>query len=187
MHWLWWFWCLQKPRAVCIFWAKCIFRAHCVYCIKVLRHVSAHRVHQDLLTLQACAARRFLGILTARRFSCFTRAWRRMVRAASVWRRPRMACVAGSGTHSASPRVGFGWYTHHDVVLLRPLFCGAAAGAWDHGGVGAPCAVQMAGSSWRLYYAGRGARGTGPWEGVGVALSEGEPVFHGLPVAFARR
>ncbi len=82
---------------------------------------------------------------------------------------------------------------HWDTVYLmsinnthRPVLTAAEAGAWDGGSVGTPCAVQMAGSSWRLYYAGRAA-GTGSWEGIGLALSGEGDLFHGVPTVFKRR
>jgi hypothetical protein len=65
-------------------------------------------------------------------------------------------------------------------------------GAWDAGGVGAPCAVPMAGGKWRLYYAGAaagggsGGTGGGRWGGIGMALSQagaGDPMAQ----AFKRR
>jgi hypothetical protein len=43
---------------------------------------------------------------------------------------------------------------------------------WDSGSVGTPCAVSMAKGTWRLYYSGRKTVSSGPWEGVGLALSE---------------
>ena len=56
------------------------------------------------------------------------------------------------------------------------------AGAWDAGGVGAPCAVDMAGGRWRLYYEGRASPSGAP-TGVGLALSAGE----GGALSFRRR
>jgi hypothetical protein len=53
---------------------------------------------------------------------------------------------------------------------LQPILQASdVAGAWDAGGVGAPCAVAMSEGKWRLYYAGRQQQ-QGPWEGIGVAL-----------------
>ncbi|KAL4553297.1 hypothetical protein Ndes2526B_g03164 [Nannochloris sp. 'desiccata'] len=48
---------------------------------------------------------------------------------------------------------------------------------WDNGSVGTPCAVSMAKGKWRLYYSGRKTATSGPWEGIGLALSEddGQP------------
>jgi hypothetical protein len=48
---------------------------------------------------------------------------------------------------------------------------------WDSGSVGTPCAVSMAKGKWRLYYSGRRTATSGPWEGIGLALSEddGQP------------
>jgi hypothetical protein len=49
--------------------------------------------------------------------------------------------------------------------------------SWDSGSVGTPCAVSMAKGKWRLYYSGRKTTTSGPWEGIGLALSEedGQP------------
>ncbi|KAG2445313.1 hypothetical protein HYH02_008779 [Chlamydomonas schloesseri] len=64
----------------------------------------------------------------------------------------------------------------------------AAAAAWDGGDVGHPCAVSMSAGRWRLYYTGRQTSGSGPWNGIGLALSvEGGPSFEGVPVAYRRR
>lgn len=60
------------------------------------------------------------------------------------------------------------------------------AEAWDHGGVGSPCAVSMAGGKWRLYYGGRQQK-EGPWRGMGLALSSGEERFEQAPAQFRRR
>jgi hypothetical protein len=85
--------------------------------------------------------------------------------------------VAADGTRSigaATSRDGRTGWARAPAPLLAPS---AEPGAWDGGGVGAPCAVPMAGGRWRLYYAGRAAvdggdgGGTGPWEGIGLALS----------------
>ncbi|KXZ52088.1 hypothetical protein GPECTOR_10g1111 [Gonium pectorale] len=65
---------------------------------------------------------------------------------------------------------------------------GSAPGAWDGGDVGSPCAVSMSAGRWRLYYGGRKQSGTGPWQGIGLALSvEGGPAFERVPVQFRRR
>ncbi|KAI8471882.1 MAG: glycosyl hydrolase [Monoraphidium minutum] len=83
--------------------------------------------------------------------------------------------VAADGTRSigvATSADGRKGWRRAAAPLLAPS---ADAGAWDAGGVGAPCAVPMAGGRWRLYYAGRGrggGGGPGRWEGVGLALSE---------------
>lgn len=73
--------------------------------------------------------------------------------------------------------------------LEKPLLEGSADNqAWDHAGVGCPCAVQMAGGRWRLYYTGRQRKVTGPWEGVGLALSIADgPSFNGVQCGFKRR
>ncbi|GFR43367.1 hypothetical protein Agub_g4438, partial [Astrephomene gubernaculifera] len=64
----------------------------------------------------------------------------------------------------------------------------AGGGAWDAGDVGSPCSVSMSEGRWRLYYAGRRQSGTGPWQGIGLALSvEGGGSFEGVPVSFKRR
>ncbi|GBF93562.1 hypothetical protein Rsub_06282 [Raphidocelis subcapitata] len=87
--------------------------------------------------------------------------------------------IAADGTRSigaASSADGKSKWTRLAAPLLE---ASAAPAAWDAGGVGAPCAVPMAGGRWRLYYAGRasGGRGPGAWEGVGMALSQpgGDP------------
>jgi hypothetical protein len=67
----------------------------------------------------------------------------------------------------------------------EPVLSGGGGDAWDEGGVGAPCAVPMAGGKWRLYYAGKGV-GAG-WSGIGLALSAEGASFEGAPVDFKRR
>jgi hypothetical protein len=82
--------------------------------------------------------------------------------------------VAADGTRSigvASSPDGRGKWARAPAPLLAPS---GTPGAWDAGGVGAPCAVPMAAGRWRLYYAGRSAPGPGPWEGIGIALSQGD-------------
>ncbi|KAF8059183.1 NDK1 [Scenedesmus sp. PABB004] len=76
-----------------------------------------------------------------------------------------------------------GW-RRADAPALAPA---APRGAWDAGGVGAPCGVAMSGGRWRLYYAGRAA-GAGPWQGIGVALGAAEAgAGGGVTIAFKRR
>lgn len=87
--------------------------------------------------------------------------------------------VASDGTRSigaAASKDGLKNWTRLPAPVLEPS---EDASAWDAGGVGAPCAVPMAGGNWRLYYAGRArsggagdGRGPGAWEGVGLALSQ---------------
>jgi hypothetical protein len=99
--------------------------------------------------------------------------------------------VAADGTRSiglaTSPDGKSNWQRRPQPVLAPPT---AAAGAWDAGGVGSPCAVPMSGGRWRLYYAGRSAQ-HGAWEGIGVAL--GAPPARdaagggGVQLAFKRR
>ena len=79
--------------------------------------------------------------------------------------------VAADGTRSigvATSPDGRSKWTRATAPLLAPS---SEPGAWDAGGVGAPCAVPMAGGRWRLYYAAKPERGPGRWEGVGLALS----------------
>ena len=58
---------------------------------------------------------------------------------------------------------------------------------WDSGSVGAPCAVSMAGGSWRLYYSGRQQSAAGAWNGIGMALNtDDSEVFEGIKVSFKR-
>ncbi|PNH03053.1 hypothetical protein TSOC_010944 [Tetrabaena socialis] len=46
----------------------------------------------------------------------------------------------------------------------------------------------MSAGRWRMYYAGRRQGATGPWQGVGLALSaEGGAMFEGVPVDYRRR
>ena len=59
--------------------------------------------------------------------------------------------------------------------------------AWDNGSVGTPCAVSMAGGSWRLYYSGKKQAGPGAWHGIGMALNtENSELFEGIKVSFKR-
>lgn len=94
--------------------------------------------------------------------------------------------VASDGTRSigvATSHDGRAKWSRAAAPLLAPS---GEPGAWDAGGVGAPCAVPMAGGRWRLYYAGKAERGPGPWEGVGLALSaQGAP--DAMAQAFKRR
>jgi hypothetical protein len=81
--------------------------------------------------------------------------------------------VAADGTRSigvATSPDGRGKWARAAAPLLAPS---GEPGAWDAGGVGAPCAVPMAAGRWRLYYAGKHAPGPGSWEGAGLALSQG--------------
>ena len=57
---------------------------------------------------------------------------------------------------------------------------------WDSGSVGTPCAVSMAKGKWRLYYSGRKLPTSGPWEGIGLALSEDDGSQGGV-LKFKRR
>ena len=57
-------------------------------------------------------------------------------------------------------------------------------GSWDAAEVGAPYAVSMAAGRWRLYYAGK-AEGASAWQGIGVALSDGDSLA--MPTSFSRR
>ncbi|KAG2439414.1 hypothetical protein HXX76_004771 [Chlamydomonas incerta] len=80
------------------------------------------------------------------------------------------------------------WRRYGAPVLEAADGGGAAAGAWDGGDVGHPCAVSMSGGRWRLYYTGRQNSGSGPWNGIGLALSvEGGPTFENVPVQYRRR
>jgi hypothetical protein len=87
--------------------------------------------------------------------------------------------VAADGTRSvgvATSKDGRGGWARSPAPLLSPA---GGRGAWDAGGVGAPCAVPMAGGRGRWTGArggpggggGGGAAPPGPWEGVGLALS----------------
>jgi len=103
--------------------------------------------------------------------------------------------VAADGTRSiglaTSPNGRTNW-ARAPVPLLAPS---SDPAAWDAGGVGAPCAVPMAGGKWRLHYAGRaahggadgGGKGPGRWEGVGMALSQGGLGADPMGQAFKRR
>jgi len=68
-----------------------------------------------------------------------------------------------------------------------PVLTGSADSSWDKGAVGAPSVVSMAGGLWRLYYCGLPQDGTGPWTGIGLALSaEGSDQFEGVPIQYKR-
>lgn len=71
---------------------------------------------------------------------------------------------------------GISGWEKRDQPILSPSEEG-----WDNGSVGSPCAVSMAQGRWRLYYSGSSRSGLAvPWEGIGLALSEGgsEGMFH---------
>ncbi|CAL8468150.1 g7689 [Coccomyxa elongata] len=72
--------------------------------------------------------------------------------------------------------------------LPRPVLEAGPPGAWDSGGVGAPCAVPMAEGRWRMYYHGLREKG-GCACGIGVALTDKESSeeFEGIRVAFCKR
>lgn len=67
---------------------------------------------------------------------------------------------------AATSEDGTKW--HRAGVVLE---ASSESGAWDAGGVGAPCAVPMAAGKWRLYYAGYAAVGEAS-SGFGLALSQ---------------
>lgn len=76
-------------------------------------------------------------------------------------------------------------WKRHPLPVLSPS---EENGAWDSGCVGTPWAVSMAQGKWRLYYSGRSTRGSGPWEGIGLALScDGQVTAEGAPASFKRR
>ena len=76
------------------------------------------------------------------------------------------------------------WKRHPTPVLAAS----GEEGVWDNGGVGTPWAVSMAAGKWRLYYSGRGEKSGGPWQGIGLALSEdGVVTAGGAPAQFRRR
>lgn len=77
----------------------------------------------------------------------------------------------------ATSRDGVTWTRPSKPALER-----GEEGAWDHGGVGKPYAVPMAGDRVRLYYEGRARAGDDRGSGVGVALS-----VDGDRFSFARR
>lgn len=80
---------------------------------------------------------------------------------------------------------GISGWKRHSLPILSPS---EEVGAWDSGCVGTPWAVSMAQGKWRLYYSGRSTRGAGPWEGIGLALSDGgEVTAEGAPSLFKRR
>ena len=80
-------------------------------------------------------------------------------------------------------------------ITERFMHCGRAVlsgsdtpDAWDQGCVGTPCPVSMAGGTWRLYYSGRQSSTDGPWNGIGMALTDNSSVeFEGIKVSFKRR
>ena len=73
-----------------------------------------------------------------------------------------------------------GWTRHPEPVLEGS----GVEGSWDAAEVGAPYAVSMAAGRWRLYYAGK-AEGASAWQGIGVALSDGDSLA--MPTSFSRR
>jgi hypothetical protein len=97
--------------------------------------------------------------------------------------------VGADGTRSIGMAVskdGRSWERCPEPVL-QP---NPEAGAWDGGSVGAPSAVSMSAGRWRLYYAGRTGT-SGPWEGIGLALSTvdsaGRDAVAGAGLRFKRR
>ena len=106
--------------------------------------------------------------------------------------------VAWNGGRSIGLAVsddGKGTWRRHPHPVFTPACsssdgCDDAGEAWDQGAVGTPCAVPMAKGKWRLYYSGRKGVSAGPWEGIGLALSEDGVVNNGTdnaPVKFKRR
>lgn len=79
-----------------------------------------------------------------------------------------------------------GWQRYSKPVLAPST---AEGGGWDCASVGTPWAVSMAKGQWRLYYSGK-KNIQGPWEGIGLALSDSdgsEDKWMGAPVRFKRR
>lgn len=74
------------------------------------------------------------------------------------------------------------------LYACRPVLTASeASDAWDCGSVGTPCAVSMAGGSWRLYYSGKQQTGPGAWTSIGMALNtEDSDQFEGIQIAFKR-
>ncbi|KAG2502055.1 hypothetical protein HYH03_000549 [Edaphochlamys debaryana] len=80
------------------------------------------------------------------------------------------------------------WRRYGSPVLAAAGEDEGAGEAWDGGDVGSPCGVSMTARKWRIYYAGRSTSGSGPWQGIGLAVSvEGGPTFEGVPVEYRRR
>ena len=66
---------------------------------------------------------------------------------------------------------GWAWRVAEGAAPV--LAAASSQGAWDQGGVGAPCALQEArGGRWRLYYEGYATRDSLPC-GVGLATADG--------------
>ena len=95
--------------------------------------------------------------------------------------------VAGDGSRSIGVAVSDdgrkNWRRQPEPVLSES----SDPDAWDTGSVGTPWAVSMARGKWRLYYSGRTGAAAGPWEGIGLALSEDGDSFDGAPGKFKRR
>jgi len=84
--------------------------------------------------------------------------------------------IDGNGIHSigaAKSADGLKWERVND----KPVFeASEVEGAWDSGGVRAPCPVIMGGGKLRLYYAGQSAK-SGASEGIGLAMSAEDDIF----------
>lgn len=95
--------------------------------------------------------------------------------------------VAADGSRSIGIAVsddGISDWRRHDRPVLA---CSESPDAWDEGSVGTPCPVSMAGGSWRLYYSGRQSSSSGPWTGIGMALTSSDSeYFEGIQVSFKR-